>query len=172
MLSCGNHRCEQRDHKGACPRCLRSSFEGVSFPLVITYLSFLIKSQFLWAHGLRTSNFMWNEHRLPLSVSSAPSAMYPSTLHSCHFDDVACPPCPFLAAKQCACRKRIVPNTRCSLETEKVCCGTVCGKYVPIGVFTCHLLKTTFLRPMACGFQHCEVPVPRRRVRGLYRTLW
>lgn len=30
MLSCGNHRCEERDHKGACPPCLRSSFEEVS----------------------------------------------------------------------------------------------------------------------------------------------
>lgn len=29
MLSCGNHRCEERDHKGACPPCLRSSFEEV-----------------------------------------------------------------------------------------------------------------------------------------------
>ena len=26
-LSCGNHDCEERDHRGACPSCLRSSFE-------------------------------------------------------------------------------------------------------------------------------------------------
>jgi len=38
MLSCGNHRCEQRDHKGACPPCLQSSFEEVSFRLVIIYI--------------------------------------------------------------------------------------------------------------------------------------
>ena len=29
LLSCGNHNCEERDHKGACPPCLRSSFEEV-----------------------------------------------------------------------------------------------------------------------------------------------
>lgn len=29
LLSCGIHRCEERDHKKACPPCLRSSFEEV-----------------------------------------------------------------------------------------------------------------------------------------------
>jgi transcriptional repressor NF-X1 len=29
LLSCGNHRCEERDHKGACPPCLQSSFDEV-----------------------------------------------------------------------------------------------------------------------------------------------
>jgi transcriptional repressor NF-X1 len=28
-LACGNHRCEERDHRGACPPCLRSSFDEV-----------------------------------------------------------------------------------------------------------------------------------------------
>ena len=29
-LSCGNHKCELKDHRGPCPPCLRSSFEEVS----------------------------------------------------------------------------------------------------------------------------------------------
>jgi transcriptional repressor NF-X1 len=29
LLSCGNHRCEERDHRGSCPPCFRSSFEEV-----------------------------------------------------------------------------------------------------------------------------------------------
>ena len=29
MLSCGNRRCEERDHRGGCPPCLRSLFEEV-----------------------------------------------------------------------------------------------------------------------------------------------
>jgi transcriptional repressor NF-X1 len=29
MLGCGNHRCEERDHRGGCPPCLRSTFEEV-----------------------------------------------------------------------------------------------------------------------------------------------
>jgi transcriptional repressor NF-X1 len=28
-LNCGNHRCEERDHRGSCPPCLQSSFEEV-----------------------------------------------------------------------------------------------------------------------------------------------
>jgi transcriptional repressor NF-X1 len=28
-LSCGNHRCEERDHKGSCPPCFQSSYEEV-----------------------------------------------------------------------------------------------------------------------------------------------
>ena len=31
MLSCGNHKCEERDHKGACRPCMRTSFEEVGF---------------------------------------------------------------------------------------------------------------------------------------------
>ena len=34
MLSCGNHRCEERDHRGPCGRCLRSSFEEVRCSLI------------------------------------------------------------------------------------------------------------------------------------------
>ncbi|KAF8814264.1 hypothetical protein BYT27DRAFT_7250228 [Phlegmacium glaucopus] len=56
----------------------------------------------------------------------------------CHGDSVSCPPCPFLATMLCACDEKSVPNVRCSLETEKVSCGTVCG------------------RLMACRFHHCE----------------
>jgi transcriptional repressor NF-X1 len=29
VLSCGNHQCDERDHRGFCPPCLRSSFEEV-----------------------------------------------------------------------------------------------------------------------------------------------
>ena len=29
MLPCGSHKCEERDHKGTCRPCMRSSFEEV-----------------------------------------------------------------------------------------------------------------------------------------------
>jgi len=38
VLSCGNHRCEERDHKGICPPCLRSSFEEVRFLLLLCFI--------------------------------------------------------------------------------------------------------------------------------------
>lgn len=34
VLSCGNHKCEERDHRGVCPPCLRSSFEEVSTKII------------------------------------------------------------------------------------------------------------------------------------------
>lgn len=38
MLSCGSHKCEERDHKGACRPCMRSSFEEVgSLPLFFMF---------------------------------------------------------------------------------------------------------------------------------------
>ena len=32
MLTCGNHTCDKRDHRGPCPSCLRSTFEEVRSP--------------------------------------------------------------------------------------------------------------------------------------------
>lgn len=67
-----------------------------------------------------------------------PPCGHTRTPHACHEDPSPCPPCVHLTDKQCACGKKTVPNVRCSLETEKVSCGTVCGK----------LLR--------CGFHHCQ----------------
>ena len=36
-LACGNHQCEERDHRGPCPSCLRSSFEEVMRHGLILY---------------------------------------------------------------------------------------------------------------------------------------
>ena len=70
----------------------------------------------------------------------APSCGHPTTPHTCHEDTVSCPPCPFLATKLCACGKKLVPNVRCSLETDKVSCGTICGKYVLLFFFFLFLI--------------------------------
>ena len=45
MLSCGNHKCEERDHKGPCGRCMRTSFEEVGSPFFCfcRWFFFLIK---------------------------------------------------------------------------------------------------------------------------------
>ena len=44
MLSCGNHKCEERDHKGACRPCMRTSFEEVGFFFFFLPSLFLIFS--------------------------------------------------------------------------------------------------------------------------------
>ncbi|TFK63598.1 hypothetical protein BDN72DRAFT_963814 [Pluteus cervinus] len=125
MLSCGNHRCEEKDHKGVCPPCLRSSFEEMICFCGRTVLE----------PPVPCGTVMKCTYPCPLPP---PPCGHPRTQHACHEDTVSCPPCSFLATKACACGKKMVGNVKCSLETSKVSCGTVCGKL------------------MKCGFHHCE----------------
>ncbi|KAL5521524.1 FAP1 [Sanghuangporus sanghuang] len=123
MLGCGNHRCDERDHRGACPPCLRSSFEEMVCYCGRTVIEPPIPC------GTRMS--------CPYPCSRPPPPCgHPRTQHTCHENPTACPPCPFLTEKTCACGKNQVRNVRCS--QEKVSCGTACGKLLD------------------CGFHHCE----------------
>lgn len=122
QLGCGNHNCEQRDHRGVCPPCLRSSFEEMICRCGRTILEPPIPC------GTRI-NCRYPCDRPP------PDCGHPRTQHACHEDPAPCPPCPFLTTKQCACGKKMVGNVRCS--QEKVSCGTTCGKYVK--TYTCTL---------------------------------
>ncbi|KII84629.1 hypothetical protein PLICRDRAFT_117694 [Plicaturopsis crispa FD-325 SS-3] len=125
VLGCGNHHCEERDHKGPCPPCLRSSFEEMICYCGRTVLEPPIPC------GTRI-NCTYPCSRPP------PPCGHPSTQHSCHEDPAPCPPCPFLTSKTCACGKRSVPNVRCS--QEKVSCGTVCGRLMACGFHRCEKL--------------------------------
>ncbi|PCH44928.1 hypothetical protein WOLCODRAFT_105893 [Wolfiporia cocos MD-104 SS10] len=123
MLACGNHRCALRDHKGACPSCLRSSFEEMVCHCGRTVLEPPIPC------GTRI-NCPYPCARPP------PPCGHPKANHACHEDPAPCPPCSFLATKQCACGKKMIDNVKCS--QERVYCGTPCGKL------------------LSCGFHHCE----------------
>lgn len=114
-LSCGNHTCEERDHRDACPPCLRSSFEEMTCHCGRTVLEPPIPC------GTRINcRYPCNRPLLPCG--------HPKTQHACHEDPTPCPPCVVLTTKQCACGKKEVGNVKCSLAREKVSCGTVCGK--------------------------------------------
>ena len=67
-----------------------------------------------------------------------PPCGHPRVPHTCHPNSSQCPPCAHLTTKECACGKKTVHNVRCSLEREKVSCGSACGKL------------------LSCGFHHCE----------------
>ncbi|KAF5350789.1 hypothetical protein D9758_010328 [Tetrapyrgos nigripes] len=110
MLGCGNHTCEEKDHKGPCKPCLRSSFEELICFCGRTVLEPPIPC------GTKV--------KCPYPcVFPPPPCGHPKTPHSCHADDAPCPPCYSLTTKKCACGKKDVPNVRCSLETEKVGCS-------------------------------------------------
>ncbi|KAJ3752506.1 hypothetical protein EV360DRAFT_55073 [Lentinula raphanica] len=124
MLSCGNHRCEERDHRGPCHPCLRSSFEEL-----ICFCGRTVQEPPIPCGTKIHCSY-------PCSLPPPPCG-HPPTPHTCHFPDTSCPPCVHLTEKLCACGKKILPNIRCSLDSEKVSCGLVCGKLLSCGGHKC-----------------------------------
>ncbi|KAI1798103.1 hypothetical protein LXA43DRAFT_908743 [Ganoderma leucocontextum] len=143
LLNCGNHNCEERDHKGVCPPCLRSSFEEMVCHCGRTALEPPIPCGTRMACGYPCS-------RPP------PQCGHPKASHACHEDPSRCPPCPYLTSKQCACGKKVVDNVRCS--QEKVSCGTTCGKLLACGFHHCERL----CHGDTCGACHATCGKPRK----------
>ncbi|KAI9510184.1 hypothetical protein F5148DRAFT_1181382 [Russula earlei] len=128
LLSCGNHPCEERDHRGSCPPCLQSSFEEISCHCGRTVLEPPISCG--------------TEITCPYPcVRPPPPCGHPRAPHLCHEDPTSCPPCVFLTEKLCACGKTMVGNIRCS--QEKVSCGKPCGRLLECGFHTCEQLCHT-----------------------------
>jgi transcriptional repressor NF-X1 len=66
-LTCGNHQCEEREHRGACPPCLRSSFEEVRyFPreMMLNAYDGFAEILSLWKNCLGASDTLWDSCRL------------------------------------------------------------------------------------------------------------
>ena len=141
MLSCGNHRCEERDHKGACPPCLRSSFEEVLsyFLLFLGLSSFVCKMVCFCGRTVYDPPIPCGAvmHCSYSCSRPSPPCGHPRTPHVCHEDPSSCPPCVHLTTKQCACGKKAMQNIRCSLENEKISCGTTCEKLLDCGFHRC-----------------------------------
>ncbi|KAG7093459.1 hypothetical protein E1B28_007135 [Marasmius oreades] len=126
-LTCGNHKCEERDHRGPCKPCLRSSFEELICTCGKTVLEPPVPC------GTRVQcSFPCSQPPPPCGHQKAP--------HTCHPEDIPCPPCPFLTTKRCACGKKEIGNVKCSLGREKVGCGTSCGKLLGCGFHRCDRL--------------------------------
>ena len=90
LLNCGNHSCEERDHKGVCPPCLRSSFEEVccvSLQLTFVGCLFTLSSDRLplRAHCPRPPDPMWYEDGVRIPLFSPPTSVRAS-------EGVACVP--------------------------------------------------------------------------------
>ncbi|KAK0473779.1 hypothetical protein IW261DRAFT_677706 [Armillaria novae-zelandiae] len=124
MLTCDNHQCEERDHRGPCGPCLRSSFEE----LICFCGRTVLEPPIPCGTKIKCS--------YPCAMPDPPCG-HPKTPHVCHGDDIPCPPCVFLTERLCACGKKEVGNMKCSLPREKVNCGTVCGKPMGCGFHHC-----------------------------------
>lgn len=123
-LTCGQHHCEERDHRGPCGPCLRSSFEELICSCGRTVMEPPIPC------GTQISC------SYPCTRDPPPCG-HPRATHSCHPETVGCPLCPFLTKRLCACGKKEIPNVKCSLDRDKVRCGSACGKLLPCGFHRC-----------------------------------
>jgi transcriptional repressor NF-X1 len=138
-LGCGNHTCEERDHRGACPPCLRSSFDEVGSSMHVRRRSMLISIQLVCRCGrtvmmppIPCGTRIRCTHPCDRALLECGHSRVP---HACHEDPAPCPPCPFLTTKRCACGKKDVPNVQCA--QAKVACGTPCGKLLGCGFHRC-----------------------------------
>jgi len=70
MLGCGNHYCEERDHKGACPPCLWSSFEEVGTATLRCrrVLTNAIDVLLLRTYGIGAASSLRDPHQLHISL--------------------------------------------------------------------------------------------------------
>lgn len=129
----------KKDHKGSCGRCLQASYDEVS-PRILRHDGRTAdESQLICQCGHTmiyppvacgtTINCIYPCARL------APTCGHPKTPHNCH-EQEACPPCPYLTTKACACGKDTsIKNVRCS--QDRVSCGQPCGKLLGCGYHQC-----------------------------------
>lgn len=125
LLRCGTHACTELCHKGPCPTCREAIFEEIGCHCGRTVL------------------------QPPLPCGTKPpicrhpcnrpkACGHPQIPHHCHQDDEACPKCPFLVEKRCACGKKTLKNQQCWLQN--VLCGQVCGATLSCGTHSCQRL--------------------------------
>ena len=117
-LKCGNHNCQQICHRGPCASCPEAVFTEISCNCGRTVL------QPPQPCGTRVPECRF-------SCQRRPACGHPPVEHNCHSDDAACPKCPFLVEKWCACGKEKLHSQPCHLQETH--CGRVCGKKLGCG---------------------------------------
>lgn len=117
-LKCGNHNCQQICHRGPCASCPEAVFTEISCNCGRTVL------QPPQPCGTPVPECRFNCQRRP-------SCGHPPVDHNCHPDDIACPKCPFLVEKWCACGKEKLHSQPCHLQEAH--CGRICGKKLKCG---------------------------------------
>ena len=117
LLSCKQHTCERGCHRGACGRCLQSSFEEMVCHCGRTVLEPPVQC------GTQIQcNFP--------CTRPPPPCGHPEMPHNCH-EEEQCPPCVYLTERLCHCKKTVVPNVPCS--RANVHCGVTCNAVLGCG---------------------------------------
>ncbi|THH06860.1 hypothetical protein EW145_g3791 [Phellinidium pouzarii] len=137
MLGCGNHLCEEPDHRGACPPCLRSSFEEASslafgrLRICCSIAAFIIVKNCVMGVtvelALRSAESLANCGNLPAHHGCAASCHAPA---ACCEDD----PCQASITLRCACERIQQASLcgRCTLsparrEATQIKCTSECA---------------------------------------------
>lgn len=122
LLSCGNHFCENLDHKGPCHTCREAIFEEISCNCGRTVLQPPLPC------GTKPPPCRYDCER--------PKACgHPQVPHNCHGDSESCPRCPFLVEKTCLCSKKTLKNQQCWFTDVR--CGEPCGRKLKCGSHFC-----------------------------------
>ncbi|KOS19607.1 FKBP12-associated protein 1 -like protein [Escovopsis weberi] len=121
-LKCGSHNCQQICHRGSCASCPEAIFHEISCDCGRTVLRPPLPC------GTHAPECRF-------SCSRRPACGHPAVEHNCHGDDVACPKCPFLVDKWCACGKEKLKSQPCHLQAAR--CGQSCKKDLKCGKL-CH----------------------------------
>ncbi|KAI0018313.1 hypothetical protein F4780DRAFT_751617 [Xylariomycetidae sp. FL0641] len=121
-LKCGQHRCQQLCHRGACNSCPEAIFDEISCHCGRTVL------QPPQPCGTKPPECRFDCTR-PRPCG------HPQVPHTCHTDDKACPNCPFLVEKLCICGKKTLKNQPCWFEQSR--CGLPCARKLKCGTHTC-----------------------------------
>ncbi|KAI8879259.1 hypothetical protein K501DRAFT_257137 [Backusella circina FSU 941] len=138
-LSCGNHQCKAKCHKGKCQPCLEATFDELACHCGRTQLEPPIRC------GTKVPVCHFPCVRLN------PCGHVRFLQHNCHPDDETCPPCPVLVSRSCLCGKIELKNVPCYRESPR--CGSPCGKSLPCGIHVC--LKTCHGGPCLTSEEAC-----------------
>ncbi|PFH59693.1 hypothetical protein XA68_12016 [Ophiocordyceps unilateralis] len=112
-------------HRGPCESCLEAIFHEISCDCGRTVL------QPPQPCGTRPPECRF-------SCQRRPECGHPPVEHNCHAGDVACPKCPFLVSKWCACGKERLQSQPCHLQEAH--CGKHCGNKLKCGLHVCRQL--------------------------------
>lgn len=139
-LACGQHLCNEPDHKGPCPPCLAVDTSERVCPCGRSILNPPIYC------GTRMD--------CPYPCQVQPECGHPAVSHNCHPLDEQCPFCPYLTTKRCICGQTEIRNVRCA--SSNVRCHNKCNEVLDCGWHTCQKICQCVRSCMLVFYSHVQ----------------